>query len=78
MIKRIAVIAAWMALSAAPLLGSGAHHSLLNRVAAFLAPPLRAEAAGQASPSEGKILYYKDPMHPCITPTNRGSRRTAA
>ncbi|MFZ0960497.1 MAG: efflux RND transporter periplasmic adaptor subunit [Terriglobia bacterium] len=64
MSKRIAVIAVWMALTGAPLLGSGAHRSLPNRVAAFLAPTPRAEAAGQASPGEGRILYYKDPMHP--------------
>jgi Cu(I)/Ag(I) efflux system membrane fusion protein len=32
--------------------------------AAFLAPPLTAEAADQANTAQGKILYYQDPMHP--------------
>jgi len=58
------VIAALAALTAAPSLGSAPHHSLLTRAAAFLAPKQRAEAAGQAKPSEGKILYYQDPMNP--------------
>jgi RND family efflux transporter MFP subunit len=64
MSKRIAVFAALMAFTAAPSLGSAPHHSLPNRVAVFLASAQRLEAAGQASPGEGKILYYKDPMHP--------------
>jgi hypothetical protein len=62
--KRFAVLAVWMALTAAPLLGSGPHHSSPNHAAAFLAPSQKAEAADQANPGEGKILYYKDPMHP--------------
>ena len=53
-----------MAFTAAPLLGSDPHHSLHGRVAAFLAPAQRVEAADQANPGEGKILYYQDPMHP--------------
>ncbi len=64
MSKRFAVFAALMAFTAAPLLGSNLHHSLHNRAAAFLAPTPRAEAAGQANPGEGKILFYQDPMHP--------------
>jgi len=61
---RIAVLVAWAALAAAPLLGSGPHHSLLARTVTILAPAQRTEAADQANPSEGKILYYQDPMHP--------------
>jgi membrane fusion protein, copper/silver efflux system len=61
---RIGRCAALAVLAAAPLVGSEPHHSLPNRVAAFLAGAQRSEAAGQASPGEGKILYYKDPMHP--------------
>ena len=64
MSKRFAVFAALMALTAAPLLGSGPHPSLHNRAAAFLAPAPRAEAAEQANPGEEKVLYYQDPMHP--------------
>jgi len=60
----ITVIAALAAFAAAPLLGSGYHHTLHNRSAALLAPSQRAEAAEQANPGEGKILYYQDPMHP--------------
>jgi len=62
--KRVAVFAVLMALAAAPLPGSNPHDSLHNRAAAFLAPTPRAEAAEQANPGEGKILYYQDPMHP--------------
>src|SRR5271157_3249611 len=64
MSKRVAVFAVLMALTAAPLPGSNPHDSLHNRAAAFLAPTPRAEAAEQANPGEGKILYYQDPMHP--------------
>jgi RND family efflux transporter MFP subunit len=59
-----AVSVALMTLTAAPLLGSAPHYSLHNRGAAFFSPAQRAEAADQANPGEGKILYYKDPMHP--------------
>ena len=64
MSKRFVVFAALMAFSAASLLGSAPRHGLHNHAATFLAPTQRMEAAGQASPGEGKILYYKDPMHP--------------
>jgi RND family efflux transporter MFP subunit len=57
-------IAALAAFTAAPLLGSNFHHSLHGRVATVLARRQRAEAADQANPGEGKILYYQDPMHP--------------
>ena len=59
-----AIIAALAAFAAAPLLGSNFHHSLHGRVVAALAPTQRAQAADQANPGEGKILYYQDPMHP--------------
>ena len=59
-----AFIAALAAFAAAPLLGSEPLHTLHGRVAAFLAPTQRAEAADQANSGEGKILYYQDPMHP--------------
>jgi len=64
MSKRIAVFAALMAFTAAPSSGSAPQHSSRDRAAAFLASAQRLQAAGQASPGEGKILYYKDPMHP--------------
>jgi RND family efflux transporter MFP subunit len=66
-INRIAcftLITLLAAFTAAPLLGSEPHDSLHGRAAAFLAPAQRAEAADQAKPGEGKILYYQDPMHP--------------
>jgi RND family efflux transporter MFP subunit len=64
MSKRVAVFAALMALTAAPVLSSNPHISLHSRAAAFLAPAPRAMAAEQANSGEGKILYYQDPMHP--------------
>ena len=59
-----AVIIAWAAFAAAPLLGGNPHHSLRGRGALTLAPRSRVEAADQTTPGEGKILYYQDPMHP--------------
>ena len=64
MIKRLATIAALMAFTAMPSLGADFHKSLHARVAAFLAPTNMAQAPGQASAGDGKILYYQDPMHP--------------
>jgi len=57
-------IAALMVFIAAPLSGSDFHHSLRGRSAAIFAHAPRTEAADQANPGEGKILYYQDPMHP--------------
>jgi RND family efflux transporter MFP subunit len=59
-----AILAAWATFSAALLLGSDSQHSLHGRFALALAPTQRAEAADQANPGGGKILYYQDPMHP--------------
>ncbi len=61
---RIAVVAIWAAFAAAPLPGNEPHRTLQGRITSFLAPGHRAEAAGQGSSGEGKILYYQDPMHP--------------
>ena len=60
----IALIAALAVFAATPLLGSEPSRPLHGRVTAVLTPVQRAEAAGQANSSEGKILYYQDPMHP--------------
>ena len=62
--KRLATIAALMAFTAIPSLGTDFHKSLHARVAALLAPTNMAQASGQASAGDGKILYYQDPMHP--------------
>ncbi len=64
MSKRFAVFVALMAFTAAPLLGSEPNHSPNGRITTALAPAQRPEAADQANPGEGKILYYQDPMHP--------------
>jgi membrane fusion protein, copper/silver efflux system len=62
--NRIAVIAALMAIAAAPTFGGDFHPPLRTRVGAAFTSAQRAAAAGQASAGEGKILYYQDPMHP--------------
>jgi len=44
---------------------SNSHRSMASgNAAALLAHSQRPEAADQAKPAEGKILYYQDPMHP--------------
>ena len=60
----IALIAVLATFGAARLWSSDRHHPLHGRGAALLSHAQRAEAADQANPGEGKILYYQDPMHP--------------
>ena len=79
MSKHFAVIAALMAFTAAPLLGSDAHHSLHNRDRPISCAHTEGEGCGtKRTPARGRFSITRTPCTPGITPTSRGSRRTAA
>jgi RND family efflux transporter MFP subunit len=59
-----AILTAWVAITAAPLLAGGFQHSRRDRIGTSLAPTMWPQAADQSNLGEGKILFYQDPMHP--------------